>query len=196
MTITQEPKLAKPGAGLPFVEWLVAKYIVFPNRFRSTTIEQAIEQFKVEGKKIIELVSGLSDEQLTQRRLIPRLRGLEDSSRFWSAAMTIQHLNIVGEGMLGIIVSLSRGNNVLPSRGIADVKPTVDVDAQEAIANFKELTANFGRLACKIDFEKHSDLKHPHPWFGPLNARQWTLFAAPHQAIHRKQIEAIIARIK
>ncbi len=196
MTITQEPKLAKPGAGLPFVEWLVAKYIIFPNRFRSTTIEQAIEQFEVESKKIIELISDLNDEQLTQRRLIARLQGLEDSSRFWSAAMTIQHLNIVGEGMLGIIVSLSRGNNALPTRGIADVKPSIDVDAQDAIANFKKLTENFGRLARKIDFEKHSDLKHPHPWFGPLNAREWTLFAAPHQTIHRKQIEAIIARIK
>ncbi len=195
MTITQEPKLAKPGAGLPIVEWLVAKYIIFPNRFRSTTIKQAIEQFEDESKKIIELISGLNDDQLTQRRLIPRLRGLEDSSRFWSIAMTIQHLNIVGEGMLGIIVSLSRGKNELPLRGIADVKPSIDVDAQEAIANFKELTENFGRLAGKIDFEKHSDTKHPHPWFGPLNAREWTLFAAPHQAIHRKQIEQIIERL-
>ena len=74
MTITQEPKLAKPGAGLPIVEWLVAKYIIFPNRFRSTTIKQAIEQFEDESKKIIELISGLNDDQLTQRRLIPRLR--------------------------------------------------------------------------------------------------------------------------
>ncbi|MBP7863150.1 DinB family protein [bacterium] len=195
MTITQEPKLAKPGAGLPIVEWLVAKYIVFPNRFRSTTIKHAIEQFEDESKKIIELLSGLSDEQLAQRRLIPRLQGLEDSSRYWSIAMTIQHLNIVGEGMLGIIVSLSRGKNDLPFRGIADVKPSSDVDAQGEIANFKKLTENFGRLVCKIDFEKHSDQKHPHPWFGPLNARQWTLFAAPHQAIHRKQIEQIIERL-
>lgn len=195
MTIKTEPQLAKPGTGLPLVEWLVAKYIIFPNRFRSTTIEQAIEQFEDESKKIIELISGLDDEQLTQRRLIARLQGLEDSSRFWSVAMTIQHLNIVGEGMLGIIVSLSRGKNELPLRGIADVKPSIDVDAQDAIANFKKLTENFGRLARKIDFEKHCGLKHPHPWFGPLNAREWTLFAAPHQAIHRKQIEQIIERL-
>ena len=146
MTISQEPKLAKPGAGLPIVEWLVAKYIIFPNRFRSTTIKHAIEQFEDESKKIIELLSGLSDEQLAQRRLIPRLQGLEDSSRYWSIAMTIQHLNIVGEGMLGIIVSLSRGKNDLPFRGIADVKPSSDVDAQGEIANFKKLTENFGRL--------------------------------------------------
>lgn len=190
-----EPKLAKPGAGLPFFEWLVAKYIIFPNRFRSTSIEQAVLQFEEESRKIIELASKLNSDQLEQRRLIPRLRGLEDSSRYWSVAMTIQHLNIVGEGMLGIIVSLSRGNNDLPSRGTADVKPSVDVDATEVVENFKKLVENFGRLVRKIDFEKHADLKHPHPWFGPLTARQWALFAAPHQAIHRKQIEAIVASL-
>jgi hypothetical protein len=37
-------------------------------------------------------------------------------------------------------------------------------------------------------------LTYPHPWFGPLNAQQWLAFAAPHENIHRKQIEAIIAR--
>lgn len=195
MDATTEPKLAKPGAGLPLIEWLVAKYIIFPNRFRSTSIEQAIEQFEEEGNIIIELVSNLNDEQLSQRCLIPRLQGLEDSSRYWSIAMTIQHLNIVGEGMLAIIVNLSRGNNQLPQRGIADVKPTVDVDAKIALADFKSLIEKFGSVVKKIDFEKNCDTKHPHPWFGPLNAREWTLFAAPHQRIHRKQIEEILAKL-
>jgi len=194
MIAKEEPRLAKPGAGLPLVEWLVAKYIIFPNRFKRITIEQSILEFESEAQKIIALASGLSDDQLLQRRLIPRLQGLEDSSRYWSVAMTIEHLNIVGEGMLAIIVSLSRGNDQLPTRGIADVKPSVDVDAKLAIENFKKLAEKFGPLVRKIDFEKHSDIKHPHPWFGPLNAREWTLFAAPHQRIHRKQIEAIIAR--
>lgn len=196
MTITKEPKLAKPGAGLPFVEWLVAKFIIFPNRFRSTSIEQSIKEFEAEAQKIIALGSKLSDEQLSKRCLIPRLQGLEDSSRYWSVAMTVEHLNIVGEGMLGIIVGLSCGNNQLPIRGIADVKPSVDVEPRETIEKFKKLVESFGLLIRKIDFDKYTDLKHPHPWFGPLNAREWTLFAAPHQAIHRKQIEAIIARLK
>ncbi|MCW5824262.1 MAG: DinB family protein [Cyanobacteria bacterium TGS_CYA1] len=196
MTIISEPKLAKPGAGLPLIEWLVAKYIIFPNRFRSTTIEQSLKEFEAEAQRIIELASGLSDEQLSKRCLIPRLQGLEDSSRYWSVAMTIEHLNIVGEGMLAIIVSLSRNNNQLPKVGTADVKPLVDVAPQETVEKFKKLVENFGRLTRKIDFDKYTDSKHSHPWFGPLNAREWTLFAAPHQQIHRKQIEAIIARLK
>src|SRR3990167_8235372 len=89
-----ESKLDKPGAGLPFVEWAVAKYILIPQRYKNSSKEKALADFAEQSDKILKLAQGLSSEQLTERRLIARLRGLEDSSRFWSVAMTLDHLTI------------------------------------------------------------------------------------------------------
>lgn len=190
-----EPKLDKPGAGIPLFERLIAKYIIFPRRFRTTTPAQGIEQFERETQKIIQLSRSLSEDEMCERRLVPRLPGLEDSSRYWSVAMAIEHLVIVGVGTRNIVSSLSGQKTHLPQTKIENVKPHPDVDAATIIARFETMSSNFARTAREIDFSVNTGAKHVHPWFGPLDARQWLLFAAPHQRIHRKQIEEIIKRL-
>src|SRR5579883_3338874 len=121
---TAEPKLAEPGAGLPLMEWFVAKHVIIPLRFHFTTVAQGIEQFEHESNQILAIAKSLSEQNLCQRRLVPRLRGLEDSSRYWSVAMAIEHLVIVGNGMSNIITSLSKEISELPVSKIENVKPS------------------------------------------------------------------------
>src|SRR5262249_11668488 len=132
MTVKElvEPKLAKPGAGLPVLEWAVAKYVLLPQRFRSVSPEEAGREFVSESEIILAAAKRLDKAQLLERRLIPRLRGLEDSSRYWSVAMTLDHLVIVGSGIRYLIVGLTSGKKDLPTRTIAQVKPSADVSAE------------------------------------------------------------------
>ncbi len=193
MTTAQQPKLAKPGAGLPFVEWAVAKYIIFPQRFKRASKQTAIAEFASESAEIVRLAKSLSPEQQVERRLIKRLRGLEDSSRYWSVAMTLDHLSIVGSATTDLIVGLSKGKSGFKLIGTADVKPDVVDDPMLALTRFEQMTTRFLQALTPLSFDPKSAVTHPHPWFGPLNAYQWLVFAAPHQNIHRKQIESIIA---
>ena len=188
-----ESKLDKPGAGLPFVEWAVAKYILIPQRFKNSSKEKALADFAEQSDKILKLAQGLSSEQLTERRLIARLRGLEDSSRFWSVAMTLDHLTIVGNLMSHAVVELSKGNNKLKVVGTAEVKPGAAADAARSLKDFEEMSSRFLRKAGQANIDVHSKVTHPHSWFGPLNAYQWLVLAASHESIHRQQIEAIVA---
>ncbi len=191
----QQPKLDKPGAGLPFYEWFIAKYFLFPSLFRTTTKEQAIENFRKESDEILQLARGLSADELTERRLVPRLRGLEDSSRYWSVAMAIEHLSIVGGGTRNIIRNLSRGIIDMPPASTAAVKPHAEVDSEKVFEYFQAMTDIFVKTASAADFSKFPDAKFAHPWFGPLNAMQWLVFAAPHQSLHKRQIQEIIKRL-
>lgn len=193
MTTAHKPKLAKPGAGLPFVEWAVAKYIIFPQRFKNASKQTAIAEFASESAEIVRLAKSLSPEQQVERRLIKRLRGLEDSSRYWSVAMTLDHLSIVGSATTDLIVGLSTGKSGFKIIGTADVKPDVVDDPTLALTRFEQMTTQFLQAVTPLSFDPDSTVKHPHPWFGPLNAYQWLVFAAPHQNIHRQQIAAIIA---
>lgn len=189
-----EPELDKPGAGLPLVELVVAKYIMFPMLRDLTSKEKAIGVFAEETEKIIELIAQLKPDLLTERRLIPRLKGLEDSSRYWSVAMTIEHLVIVGGGITQVIFDLSKnGGSKRPPRGTADVKPNPDVDAQQIIIKFQQMSDTFIAEMKPLDITAFPSATFPHPWFGQLNAHGWLTLAGMHQRIHRRQIEKIIS---
>lgn len=190
-----EPQLAKPGAGLPFLEWVVAKYIVIPVRFKEVSQEQGLNEFNDELGKILSHVRALPLTDLNQRRLIPRLRGLEDSSRFWSVAMTLQHLVIVNRQMKQVIISLSNGFTAMSPTAIVDVKPPVGSYTENVVTDFENMARSFIGDLSSIFLEGYPKATYPHPWFGQLSAKQWLLFAAPHMQIHRKQIAEIIKRL-
>src|SRR5688500_9049812 len=103
------PVLQPPGAGLPWLERMVAKYVIFPRACRRLTWATAARLFQEEGAKILAIWDAMPPARLTERVLIRRLRGLEDSSRYWSAAMTVEHLNIVGPGIRAAVAMLRRG---------------------------------------------------------------------------------------
>lgn len=192
-----EPKLAKPGAGLPFVEWAVAKYIIFPRLFKSTTPEQAIARFEQVTDQIIAVTDPLETSVLNERRLIPRLQGLEDSSRYWSVAMTLQHLIVVSRSMRQVVTTLSQGKTIDRKASIADLKPAADIDPATVRDKFKNAAQSLvaDMRTCDLKSPASTVQKFDHPWFGPLNAEQWLVFAAPHQKIHYNQIQEILKRI-
>ncbi len=193
--IASEPVLAKPGAGLPFIEWAVAKYILLPRVFKSQSKQDALDSFSKQSNKIITAARGVDPRMLTERCLVPRLQGLEDSSRYWSIAMVLEHLIIVGDLMREAVVELSRGNNQLRAVGTAEVKPHAEVDAETIFENFDRMTEQFVQETGACDVDAFPKVTHPHPWFGPLNAHQWLIFGGLHENIHRKQVQEIIARL-
>jgi hypothetical protein len=190
-----EPKLAKPGAGLPFIELVIAKHIMFPRLFATMSDETATMAFTAESEKIVKLAQPLSFTQLSERRLIPRLRGLEDSSRYWSVAMTLQHLIIVGDLVRETITNLADGKLNMALVGTGDVKPDAPVESSTIVNKFRDMSEYFVHETSLINTAACSSAKHPHPWFGPLNAHEWLVVASRHQAIHRAQVEAILARL-
>jgi len=193
--LVSAPKLGKPGAGLPFFEWAVTNYILIPRLLKSTNKEQALDHFDKESKKIVSLSDKLSMSNLSERRLIPRLRGLEDSSRYYSVAMTLQHLIIVGHAIRQIILDLSNGSTNSTARGTEAFKPDPNVDPENILFLFEQMSQQFIQDTGAAKIDAFPEVTFPHPWFGQLNARKWLTFAAPHQNIHRHQIESIIARL-
>ncbi|MBU6450151.1 MAG: DinB family protein [Cyanobacteria bacterium REEB67] len=191
------PKLDKPGAGLPPIEWFVAKYFLLPKLLKVDQ-KTAIENFDKECQKIQKICAGLTDEQLTEKRLIKRLRGLEDSSRYWSIVMTLEHLVVVDELMLQAATALSSGVDVSAFKptGTADVKPEGKVSAQKILANFEAMRIKLVEEASTLNVELDPKATLPHPWFGPLNALEWLNFTSIHTNLHRRQILAIIEQLQ
>jgi hypothetical protein len=188
--VAQEPHLEAPGAGLPKLELWIARWL-FHRRRKRATREEAAALFQAEHDKIQDLVRDLPPEAASRRVLIPRPRGLEDSSRYWSVFMVLDHLRIVNHGITEAIRLLASGQTPGRPASTAAVKPSPKA-GPEASAAFERSCENLERCVSAIS-DLRTAKKYPHPWFGPLDVAGWHLLAGVHMGLHRRQIETILA---
>jgi hypothetical protein len=160
----------------------------------STPKERVLARFHRESEAAIALVQTLSEEVAEIPILIPRPIGVEDSSLHWSAAMVLEHLVTVNLGIAGFIRELSSPGNEaeLSEVRIRDVNPSESA-GREQIERLREAAEIYGKTVTRLK-DLRTTTRHPHPWFGPLDARGWHALAAIHNGLHRRQIEAIVMR--
>jgi hypothetical protein len=187
------PQLAAPGAGLPWGELHVARWL-FSSACVLTSRPRSERRIRDEQRAINDRVATCTLSVLSRQTLIPRPRGLEDSSRYWSILMTLDHLRIVNLEIAKTIESLVADR--IPSRvaSTAAVKPSAVVDASVLIdfdRSCRELCAA-GHEASSLRTRR----RHVHPWFGPLNAEQWKILGGMHLGLHRGQIDTILSVIE
>lgn len=187
----REPVLQRPGAGLPWWEWLAAKYFLFPRACRRLSWADSDRMFQDEGARILALWDQWPAGRLGERVLIRRIRGIEDSSRFWSAAMTVEHLIIVGTAVRQVISSLRRGEVPAREARVEEVKPQREPAPDEMRAGFVRLLDE--ARAAEAPLAAGTGPRYRHPWLGPIGAFEWHCLLGVHQGIHRKQMEAIRA---
>lgn len=193
MDTATAPKLAAPGAGLPRLELALAR-LMFAGKRRSGSREDLNDEFRRERVAIGKRVADCEPGRRGERVLIKRPRGLEDSSRHWSLWMTLEHLRICNEGFARFITVLGRGETPAGRVCTADVKPSPGVGA-EAEAGFEaSCDALLDAVAAVPDLR--TPVRHPHPWFGPLDAAAWHALSALHLALHRRQVELIVAGLR
>ena len=193
MNTTSEPELAAPGAGLPKLELLIGR-LLFAVRWRTGNRAVFGAKFSKERQAIRKLVSGVDSESAARRVLIRRLRGMEDSSRYWSAWMTLEHLRIVNLAIAGTIKALARGDTPERAASTAAVKPSPAVDGG-VVAEYESACDHLLKTAANVEDLK-TKFRYAHPWFGPLNAFQWFAMAGGHMAIHRGQLQCICTAVR
>jgi hypothetical protein len=186
------PKLQPPGAGIPFLHelflrrWFLPRYL----RRRDWGARQAI--IRRHGERIVALCRLDPQEVLHRRVLVPPMVGLEDSSRYWSVAMVVEHLLIVGGLQTRLIRELSLGHVPVENASIASVKPAGALQVDELLPRFTTFLDEFDALVDSGLGDRRSQARFPHPWFGPLTAEGWHGVAALHHGLHRRQADAIL----
>jgi hypothetical protein len=171
------------------MELLIGR-ILFALRRRGATRDSVNARFQKERDAIRALVAGCTPDSGSRRVLIARPRGLEDSSRYWSAWMTLDHLRIVNREITRVIQDLTQGRIPEGAASTATVKPGADATA--AVVAEYEQSCDALLAAAAVAPDLNTVLRFAHPWFGPLNAAGWHALAAGHMGIHREQLARIV----
>ena len=192
--LVAEPQLQPPGAGVPKLEELFLRYVFTPVMQKWLSWDESHKAFLAETDEIISVYQHMKPEDHDKRVLIPRLTGLEDSSRYWSANMVLEHVMLVTKGIVNIIETLGDEKIMSGKVSTAAVKPKGGHDEDMMPAFWEAMHQAADRVG--EDFQKRaSQTTHDHPWFGPLNTHGWHTVLAIHQGVHRRQIEKIAARL-
>lgn len=127
--------------------------------------------------QLLSLIDGLSEEQA---RFKP---GADD----WSVFELLRHVVQSKRGVAGVCAALARGETP-PSFEGDSVALTSLAEARSALdAAHEELLAFVDALSPEANVET----RYEHPFFGPLNCREWAAFQRVHDADHTQQIEQI-----
>jgi hypothetical protein len=189
-------KLDKPGAGVSTPLRLFLTYYMKPFVAAKSDWDENNRVFERRAGKVLALVAGLSDEQMNRRMLVKPVAGLEDSSRYWSASMVLEHLVIVGESIKGLTAALSQG--IVPDTKVdtARAKPTGQYTPEHNLSAFTHFAKNLLPDTNRSVKDRASKATLQHPWFGPFTAHEWHWLQAVHLSIHLKQLRQIVAGLK
>jgi len=186
-------KFGKAGAGLPEIERLFIRTILVPTIRVLFTWDIARVLIKREVNIINKLVKNLPKDKLQQKMEIDRTFAIEDNSRQFSVNEVLEHLVIAGNIVKNVIDTLSKEQDVKFDIKIEDVKPKENKTNQ--LKEFLLFYTNYNDFIKEIP-KKQSKKMKAHPWFVKFNNFDWNIFMFMHTFIHRRQIEAILDKLK
>ena len=183
-------QLQPPGAGLPAFEKFYLN-IGFKIGTAVMSDDRALGLFDRMSTGILRFIAPIDIGVLSDPFLIPRLQGMEDSSRNWSVLMVLEHLNMVNRAIMLTIRELHSNRAPFDEVKIAHYKPSPDVDAG-VIDEFQETNRRYRNFVLSHK-PLRTSMQHVHPWFGFLDGHSWHVLAAVHQRIHSRQIQKILS---
>lgn len=109
----------------------------------------------------------------------------------WSIKEIVAHLVSVGAATNQVIQSLALGEEPPPDLGEAE--PAADRPIDELRRDLAQMWEETCRLAASLPESGGLERTFPHPFFGPLNFREWLAFQRLHAMDHVQQIEEVKA---
>ena len=150
------------------------------------------------------------------------LENFRPAADAWTIAEIVEHLSII-EGQLIRMVNLllkqaeasgarAQGDDVNDNKSpLVDLRAIIERAAKEkyqapetvrpqgnstvveSLAKLQTTRASLVALRPRLEAADLSQVKYPHPVFGPLDLYQWLAFIGIHEDRHLRQIERLIA---
>lgn len=188
-----QASLAPPGAGIPLLNQWLGRFLLKPFVMRRTPWEVSEARFQKVHEKFKRELALFQPQSLTERVLVTPMQGLEDSSRYWSAAMCARHMTIVGKEMEALIVKLTREEGIPRVADTAAVKPELGKNDPSAVQEYIDFADTLIQRIRTSVGNRDARATFAHPWFGPMTAKEWMALYSMHTRVHLGQVRAIRA---
>jgi hypothetical protein len=159
----------------------VRGYLV--SQAQKLSVPQLVQKLQADSLPLRDVVAAVPPDQFDAR----------PTPGDWSAALICTHiLEMTEHGAEAVTGILERG---AVAQRIADMLPgAVRAGLTRAEVFWPAFTARREPFYARVLLatgDEHLDVKITHPWFGPLNWREWLLFMRVHDLDHMRQLQAL-----
>ncbi|MDZ4279127.1 MAG: DinB family protein [Dehalococcoidia bacterium] len=109
----------------------------------------------------------------------------------WSVVEVLRHALESKRVIARRCVALAKGEQAPPVQGIGAIAGEPFSSLDKARSALADAHGELVRFVDTLSPEANVSLKEPHPWFGPLDCREWAVFERVHDGDHTNQIGQI-----
>jgi hypothetical protein len=159
----------------------VRGYLV--SQAQKLSVPQLVQKMQVDSMPLRDAVAAVPPDQFDAR----------PTADDWSAALICTHiLEMTEHGARAVTGIVERGD--VPA-SVSDMRPGFVREgltrAEDFWPTFTARREPFYARVLQANGDEHLDVKITHPWFGPLNWREWLLFMRVHDLDHMRQLQTL-----
>jgi hypothetical protein len=152
----------------------------------SKSPDAIIDLVRTSQQKYTDIIAGTPDDVATRR----------PGANEWSLLELTRHVLSAQEGVAALVHSLARSE---PTPGGREAGQLIDDGGEPLSALVDRVRALNARLLDEIANLPESpdlDAKANHPFFGPLNCKEWAAFQRVHDEDHIQHAQKILAAVR
>ncbi len=159
------------------------------------SVARNTKRFESDSASIVSTANACDYDLLSRTPKIPRLTGMRNDSRGWTAFMVIEHLRRYNDFLLKAMQALVIDDEtriVVPEFRYF-VPEDVGADCIDQFQDSSWQYASFVNNLVETNRFPRSTGTIQHPFFGMMDARRIHCLSSFHLSIHRRQIQKILA---
>lgn len=147
--------------------------------------EAIIELVKTSQQRFLDVITPVTDDVATRK----------PADDEWCIRELVRHVLDAEESVTMLIHNLSRGEGPPTGRGAGRMVEDDGQPLADYVANVREHNARLIEEINAMPAEPNLERKSPHPFFGPLNCKEWAAFQRVHDEDHVQHAQKILADV-
>jgi hypothetical protein len=170
---------------IPFPEEVRDRVTSYIQHQGSKSPEAIIELVKKSQQKYVDIIASVSDDAASRK----------PAPDEWSVRELTRHVLDAQQSVTQLIHHLSRGERPPGGGGAGRMVEDTGQPMSEYVSKLRELNATLLGEIAGMPAAPNLDEKAPHPFFGPLNCKEWAAFQRVHDEDHVQHAQKILAAV-
>ena len=170
---------------IPFPEEVRDRVTSYIQHQGGKSPDAIIELVKTSQQRFLDVITPVSDD----------IAATKPAADEWCIRELVRHVIDAQESVALLVHNLSRGEGPPHGRGVSRMVDDTGQPFSDYVSQVRSMNARIIDEISAMPADPPLDNKSPHPFFGPLNCKEWAAFQRVHDEDHVQHAQKILAAV-